>query len=46
MSLTISNMLPIGTQAPEFNLLDTVSKAHLTLNNVKGRKWNSSDIFL
>ena len=38
MSLTESNMLPIGTQAPPFSLLDTVSGQQMNLNNIKGDK--------
>ena len=35
MSLTPSNMLPLGTIAPEFNLLDTVSGELKTLQELK-----------
>ncbi|WP_445955145.1 thioredoxin family protein [Yeosuana sp.] len=35
MSNTSSNMLPLGTKAPEFSLLDTVSGNILNLNNLK-----------
>jgi len=38
MASTPSNMIPIGTQAPNFNLFDTVSKKHLSLENLKGGK--------
>jgi len=37
MSLTPSTMLPLGTTAPEFKLLDTVSKQRKSLNELKGR---------
>ncbi|WP_282121857.1 thioredoxin family protein [Algibacter mikhailovii] len=36
MARTPSNMLPLGTKAPHFNLQDTVSGEHLSLNNLKG----------
>ncbi|MDH5474305.1 MAG: thioredoxin family protein, partial [Cyclobacteriaceae bacterium] len=35
MSLTPSNMLPLGTIAPDFTLLDTVSDRKLTLSELK-----------
>jgi len=38
MARTPSNMLPLGTKAPDFSLLDTVSGNLLTLKNVKGEK--------
>lgn len=38
MARTPSNMLPLGTIAPEFSLLDTVSGSVLNLNNLKGEK--------
>ncbi len=38
MALTPSNMLPLGTQAPDFKLLDSVSGGQLSLNDVKGKK--------
>lgn len=38
MAQTPSNMLPLGTTAPNFNLLDTVSDEMLTLNDCKGLK--------
>ena len=38
MALTESNMLPLGTTAPEFSLPDTVSSNTLSLQDVKGRK--------
>ncbi len=31
-------MLPLGTKAPDFNLPDTVSGAHLSLDQLKGEK--------
>lgn len=31
-------MLPLGTQAPDFNLMDTVSDKPLNLDSLKGRK--------
>jgi peroxiredoxin len=36
MSLTPSTMLPLGTKAPDFNLLDTVSGNMLSLSKLKG----------
>lgn len=36
MARTPSNMLPLGTKAPNFNLLDTVSNKQLTLKELKG----------
>ncbi len=38
MAYTESNMLPIGTKAPEFSLPDTVSGKTLTLHDVAGAK--------
>jgi thiol-disulfide isomerase/thioredoxin len=38
MSRTLSNMLPLGTQAPNFSLLDTVSDEVKKLDEVKGTK--------
>ena len=38
MSRTPSNMLPLGTKAPEFSLLDTISNKNLTLDKLKGDK--------
>lgn len=38
MSRTPSNMLPLGTQAPNFNLPDTVSGKNYSLNELKGLK--------
>jgi peroxiredoxin len=35
MALTPSNMLPLGTTAPDFVLLDTVSDAYLSLQDLK-----------
>ena len=36
MALTESNMLPLGTKAPSFNLLDTVSSEMISLDQVRG----------
>jgi len=36
MALTESNMLPLGTTAPDFNLPDTVSGQDRTLSDIKG----------
>ncbi len=38
MSLTYSEMLPIGTTAPDFNLFDPVSGKNLNLNALKSNK--------
>ena len=38
MALTPSNMLPLGTEAPHFELWDSVSDSMKTLNNLKGTK--------
>ncbi|MFK2820723.1 thioredoxin family protein [Flavobacteriaceae sp. LMIT009] len=38
MARTPSNMIPLGTQAPDFNLPDTVSNTTISLNNIKGPK--------
>ena len=38
MALTESNPFPLGTQAPEFSLLDTVSQKTLNLQQLKGEK--------
>ncbi|MAU15442.1 MAG: thioredoxin family protein [Muricauda sp.] len=38
MARTPSNMLPLGTKAPDFELLDTVSDKILSLENLKGKK--------
>ncbi len=38
MSQTPSNMLPLGTIAPNFNLADTTTNKNLTLEDVKGKK--------
>lgn len=38
MARTPSNMLPLGTKAPNFNLLDTVSNTYISLNDAKGKK--------
>ena len=38
MSLTPSNMMPLGTNAPTFNLLDTVTDEFKSLEELKGEK--------
>ncbi|MEQ9298558.1 MAG: thioredoxin family protein [Cyclobacteriaceae bacterium] len=38
MSLTPSNMLPLGTPAPDFELLDTISDKRLSLSTIKSDK--------
>ncbi|CAA9889383.1 Thiol-disulfide isomerase and thioredoxin [Candidatus Methylobacter favarea] len=38
MAATPSNMLPLGTLAPDFNLSDTMTGSHKTLQALKGEK--------
>lgn len=38
MARTPSNMLPLGTKAPDFNLLDTVTGTFRSLESAKGEK--------
>ncbi|MFS4467323.1 thioredoxin family protein [Maribacter sp. 2210JD10-5] len=38
MARTPSNMLPLGTRAPEFSLMDTVTQKTLNLHTLKGEK--------
>lgn len=38
MSLTPSNMLELGTEAPSFELPDTISRSVYSLNQLKGEK--------
>jgi len=38
MSLTPSNMMPLGTKAPDFNLIDTVTSEMISLENIKGKR--------
>jgi len=38
MAQTLSNMLPLGTVAPNFNLLDTISGKITALQDLKGEK--------
>ena len=38
MSLTPSNMMPLGTKAPDFKLQDSVTLDDYTLNDIKGEK--------
>lgn len=38
MARTYSNMLSLGTTAPHFNLLDTISNQYFTLTSLKGAK--------
>ena len=44
MALTESNMLPLGTIAPAFQLIDTVDDQLKTLDQLKGEKRNISGI--
>jgi thiol-disulfide isomerase/thioredoxin len=38
MSLTPSNMIPLGTVAPNFSLIDPVTKNKVSLENIRGEK--------
>ncbi len=38
MAATASNMMPLGTLAPDFTLLDTISGEHKTLSSLKGEQ--------
>ena len=38
MSLTPSNMLNLGTKAPDFTLYDTISSKMISLNDIRGEK--------
>lgn len=38
MALTPSNMLPLGTQVPNFRLKDTNSNSHYSFDDLKGNK--------
>ncbi|EDM43470.1 hypothetical protein SCB49_00435 [unidentified eubacterium SCB49] len=38
MALTPSNMLPLGTKAPDFTLIDAVTKNAISLQSIKGKK--------
>jgi peroxiredoxin len=38
MALTPSNMLPLGTKAPNFVLMDTITNKPVSLQNVRGEK--------
>lgn len=38
MARTESNMLPLGTKAPDFRLVDSISNNMMTLEDVKGEK--------
>ncbi len=38
MADTASTMLPLGSKAPDFTLLDTISNSHLNLEQLKGDK--------
>jgi len=38
MSNTLSNMLPLGTIAPEFNLPDTVSGKEFSFKDIAGAR--------
>jgi len=38
MALTPSTMLPLGTQAPNFNLIDSITNQPVTLQDIRGEK--------
>jgi thiol-disulfide isomerase/thioredoxin len=38
MSLTLSTMLPLGTKAPNFQLIDAVSNKPVSLQSIRGEK--------
>ncbi len=38
MARTLSNMLPLGTTAPEFSLMDTITEKTVNLQTLKGKK--------
>lgn len=38
MARVLSNMIPLGTKAPDFKLLDTISGENKSLQNIKGEK--------
>lgn len=38
MARTLSNMLPLGTKAPDFTLLDTITNKQMNLKELKGLK--------
>lgn len=38
MALTPSNMLPLGTKAPDFTLVDTVTNQQCAFNDIKGSR--------
>jgi len=38
MAMTPSNMMPLGTKAPEFSLMDVVTQRIMTLQQLKGDK--------
>lgn len=38
MSLTPSNMMPLGTKAPDFTLLDTITNKAVNLSDIRGEK--------
>lgn len=38
MAITPSNMIPLGTKAPDFNLIDSVSSKSFDLESIRGEK--------
>jgi peroxiredoxin len=38
MSLTPSNMIPLGTAAPDFTLIDSITDKPVSLSNIRGEK--------
>jgi peroxiredoxin len=46
MALTPSNMLPLGTKAPDFYLMDTLSDKRLYLNDLNDLKGKKGTVIL
>ena len=46
MARTPSNMVSLGTKAPDFSLFDVVSEESKNLNELKGENWFSDNVYL
>ena len=46
MVMTPSNMMPLGTSAPEFSLIDTRNDEVLKLNEIKSDKATVINVYL
>lgn len=46
MAATESTMMALGTQAPYFQLFDTLSSDLVSLQQAKGKKGNCSNVYL